>query len=66
MMSAITDSNNTASFCPRCVQIFVKHNPRPRAVPQECCMRKEALRLAVALLPALLYIAAAPAGNVFA
>jgi hypothetical protein len=29
-------------------------------------MRKEALRLALALLPALITIAAAPAGNVFA
>jgi hypothetical protein len=29
-------------------------------------MRKEALRLAAALLPAVLWIAAAPAGSVFA
>jgi hypothetical protein len=33
---------------------------------QESAMRKEALRLAAALLPAILWIAAAPVGNVFA
>jgi hypothetical protein len=45
---------------------FQLSRPAPRAAPQEFCMRKEALRLAAALLPAVIYLAAAPAGTVFA